>query len=795
MMKELEKHKFNFDKFINFRNSKGRTPFLCFCDGGHMVQTVNYFINSIWKKYTNSSRNRLSASGFEIDFDGNNGLHLLLKCAVVNMCDNVQFILETIFFPNNHKTNKNGMTALRQQNFAGDTPLHVALSIKDDNEHAADIVKLLLKYECNVATTYNKQGYLPIHVACINNNWKALAVLIQKRLYGEHSDDINLETRDKNEHTALEVSILSGYTKCVQVLCKNRNIYVDDMSFYNAINSKNSQILKCLLNSILNKHNIYDWKSFDETKSFTIEFLEQLMKFGNSNSENKCVTFLQHLIEKGLKKQDYVYIALSLNYNLSSIKLSDKNVPNVTIQVNVDDINAPDDIKIVSNNNSIDTIDDSKEEIIEPWIVKQELGTGAFGQVKFGINKYNKKDQVALKFISIVNIPTQFVLSEIAIVQKIDHSNVIMLKGFNLNVFDNGKTVLIAFEYAPYGELFDLLKYKKYFSFGLSYNCFKQIVSAIVACHGMNIIHRDLKPQNILIGNDFKIKVADFGLSKTLNENKNGTSEKYIVGTPGYMAPELFKENDITQDSDEKKDKNEFDKACDIFSLSIILWQMLNGYKSKPFNSCKRNDYVYTFIVNKDYTSFWNSPYHKDSIKFVENANNKFNNAKLIQKLFQQMFEFDPLKRIKAKDIGHHPWLTHMHAHKNLLGREYTHEGELQRLYFEKHVTNIQENDRKESIHSIGSLYSKETRNKSNDNSNNTLKIGYDSTQPLNESSVKISTYSEMMKQLNNQNSNINENNNDANSEHKSQVHKLLHKMSDNTSNFVKSQRNSLTNK
>ena len=99
----------------------------------------------------------------------------------------------------------------------------------------------------------------------------------------------------------------------------------------------------------------------------------------------------------------------------------------------------------------------------------------------------------------------------------------------------------------------------------------------------------------------------------------------------------------------------------------------------------------------------------------------------------------------------------------------------------------------KERMDSIGSLYSKEkTRNKSNNNNNNILNIGYDSSQPSNESSVEISGYSTMMKQLKNDNSNIN---NNDNTESKSQISKLLRKMSDNTSNFVKSRKNSMSNK
>ena len=290
-------------------DSYGQTPFLVVCKWLHIFGSPNYFINDIWKKYTNSNCN---TRGFESDNQGNNGLHLMFAIAQQanfgNQLHNLQFILENVFFPKNNTKNKNGIAALKQQNYKGDTPFHAALSIEHNNELAADIVKLLLRYECNVATIYNKQGYLPIHIACIHNNWQALAVLMQKGLYDEHSDDINSETLDKNDnkHTPLELSVMSGYTKCVQILCKNKNIYVDDMSFYNAVESDNSQILKFLLNAILNKHNIYDWKSFDASKCVTIEFLQQIKEFGRSNTQTKetfCVTFLEKLIENGIKKK------------------------------------------------------------------------------------------------------------------------------------------------------------------------------------------------------------------------------------------------------------------------------------------------------------------------------------------------------------------------------------------------------------------------------------------------------------------------------------------------------------
>ena len=782
----LENTNFNFSKYINLRNVNGRTPFLQFCDfaknqGGNPFAT--YFITNIWKRYANSDCN-----GFETDNDGNNGLHLLAEGTIAPAsCEILRFILETVFFPNNDTKHIQGIAALNQSNKKGDTPLHVALR-GDSIQSVSDIVKLLLKYECDVAKEYNIDGYLPIHIACKNNNWPALAVLMQRRLYDKDSKDINLQTKNNNTHTALSSSVELGYSKCVQILCENKNIDIDDMSFYNSIQLSKLEILKCLLKAKLNKEDVHDWKSFEENKSVTVEFLELLLTFGDN--ANNCIKFLK-LIEDGIKNQDYNYIALLLNYNISSIKLNDKTTPNVTIQVNTYEYDS--DI----NCHKSDCLDESKEEIIEPWIVKQKLGQGAFGEVKLGINK-NTNEKVALKFISILNIPTQFVLGEIAIVQKIHHSNVIVLKGFNLNVYGNGKNVLIVFEYAQYGELFDLLKYSNCFSVGLSFHCFRQIVSAIVACHGMNIVHRDLKPQNILVGKNFTIKVADFGLSKTLNENKNLKNKKYTVGTPGYMAPELVNERKhIVNETKEEENSNEFDKACDIFSLSIILWQMLNGYKSKPFNSCKNTDQVYQLIINKKYDLFWNSKYHK-KIQFLENGYNLFDNNEMIQDLFQQMFEYQPKKRIKAQEIENHAWITHTSRDRRLLRRT-IYKSELQSLYCENHATQtakeMKENEMQQNMNSIGSLYSKEKQYPSNNN--NIVNVGYSDTQPENESSLVISSYNAMMNELKNQNGDVNRNSdkNENDLSNNTQVVKLLRKMSNNTSNYVKSQTTRKTSK
>ena len=235
LLRHLEQKGFNFCKFINFRNKDERTPFLQFCNiSAHFQGFQNtYFITHIWQKYAFADLDTNQLSGLEVDNKGDNGLHLQVRHTPFTGVYLLKFILETAFFPNNNKKKEKGSDALNQQNLKGETPLHEALYLPD-NETAADVAKISLKYDCDVARKYNQYGCLPIHVACMNNNWKALVVLMQNKVYGEHSDDIN-ETILDGTHTALELSIESECSKCVQILCKSRNICIDAVLFRNTI--------------------------------------------------------------------------------------------------------------------------------------------------------------------------------------------------------------------------------------------------------------------------------------------------------------------------------------------------------------------------------------------------------------------------------------------------------------------------------------------------------------------------------------------------------------------------------
>ena len=122
-----------------------------------------------------------------------------------------------------------------------------------------------------------------------------------------------------------------------------------------------------------------------------------------------------------------------------------------------------------------------------------------------------------------------------------------------------------------------------------------QIGSALQAAHDANIVHRDIKPENVMVRPDGLIKVLDFGIAKVTGPVtsqvdaeaptlKGGTSPGTIVGTAAYMSPEQARGKPI-------------DARTDIFSLGVVLYEMLTG--RKPFEGETSMD-VIAAILHKE---------------------------------------------------------------------------------------------------------------------------------------------------------------------------------------------------
>ncbi len=155
-------------------------------------------------------------------------------------------------------------------------------------------------------------------------------------------------------------------------------------------------------------------------------------------------------------------------------------------------------------------------------------------------------------------------LREEKILGRITHNNVIRIHESDIS--KEGKLPYILMEYAEGKELTYYIKEKK-LNLEQKIYIISQIASALVAVHKFGILHRDVKPGNVIILDGYKAKLFDFGIAAV--RDSSTSSEHEIIGSPAYMAPEVFNPDQPV------------DNRSDIFSLGILSYELITGIK--PF--------------------------------------------------------------------------------------------------------------------------------------------------------------------------------------------------------------------
>ncbi|HEY0261205.1 MAG TPA: Stk1 family PASTA domain-containing Ser/Thr kinase, partial [Lacisediminihabitans sp.] len=145
---------------------------------------------------------------------------------------------------------------------------------------------------------------------------------------------------------------------------------------------------------------------------------------------------------------------------------------------------------------------------------------------------------------------------------RLAHPNVV-------NVYDqgqDGETAYLVMEYLPGITLRDLLQEHKVLTTMQTMDIMEAILSGLAAAHKSGIVHRDLKPENVLLADDGRIKIGDFGLARAASANT--ATGNALLGTIAYLSPEL-----VT--------RGIADTRSDIYAVGIMLYEMLAG--EQPF--------------------------------------------------------------------------------------------------------------------------------------------------------------------------------------------------------------------
>ena len=273
-----------------------------------------------------------------------------------------------------------------------------------------------------------------------------------------------------------------------------------------------------------------------------------------------------------------------------------------------------------SKNNSINTsLSSMRNPNNAPAFCKSDfefgklLGRGAVGRVWL-VREKRLGRILALKCMrkrDILRYSSPAVLRrELCVHSTLRHRNVLRL----YNWFSDSDNIYLLLEYAPGGDLFAL---HRPVSEPRARKLVAQTVEALAFCHSRGIAHRDLKLENILLGADGNVRLADFGWSA-----KDTQRRTTLCGTLDYLAPELATQRPHT-------------RAVDAWALGVLAFELLVG--RAPFTAPGRKETLQR-ITACTYTI-------PQSV------------SPLARQFLSSLLQTDPAKRMSLADARRHPWI------------------------------------------------------------------------------------------------------------------------------------------
>lgn len=191
------------------------------------------------------------------------------------------------------------------------------------------------------------------------------------------------------------------------------------------------------------------------------------------------------------------------------------------------------------------------------------LGKGGMGEVFLAEDEALGR-RVAIKTLTPTPEGRARFLREARSLASLDHPRVVRIYSYG----ETAESPFFVMEYVEGETLADRLT-RGPLPFDEVARVTRQIIEALAAAHHRGLVHRDIKPSNVLIDAEGQIRVADFGLARTLEKSASLTTDGHFAGSPHYVAPEQARGHEV-------------DFRADLYSLGIVMYEMITG--KRPFD-------------------------------------------------------------------------------------------------------------------------------------------------------------------------------------------------------------------